>query len=285
MVAVLRSDLVCSYADRCCHDLDVGDDAGLVVHQFFDVSNRCECSGKHQKMPAFLLCLPRGCSLPSQSASWFRDFRGVRIFTEPRHWLIQTVGLSLWAIAWTFISALLHRRDVVEEDVPAGHVALQKSSGADIASQPLQTGMPPLQTDRWRWLVSAYPRVDQVVLHVWSLFFGGLLVTSLANGSFAELFREGTIWFSLASEQNWVMVALATLSLAMLFLFVEQPTEFKAAAIIVLWTLAWAIGAMQFEASMFIRIGVALAVTLGRFGCGGVDRIAAIGFAGVGEVS
>ena len=179
--------------------------------------------------------------------------------TQPRHWLIQIIGLSLWAIAWTFVSAALHGNDdasvVVSSEADQSDVANGETADSSIR--------PRAKRSRFHWLVSSYPRVDQVVLPGLVLVCCGLIVTSLTAGVCLELSKAATLWFSLASEQNWVFVALASLSLAMIFLFVEQPTEFKAASIIVLWMVVWASGAFPFESSQSIASAIRWLLPLG----------------------
>ncbi len=141
-------------------------------------------------------------------------FEWCPIYQYPRHWLIQAIGLSAWAILWTLISVIVYR------------------------------------TKKQQWLVSASPRVDQVILYGLVLVVGGLIAFDLAGGTAVELYADVQPFsLSLADNQVWVWAALAATGLAVLLMILEQPIPVKGAALIILWMSAWAFGAIPFEAS------------------------------------
>lgn len=133
---------------------------------------------------------------------------------EPRFWIIQMIGFSIWVAIWTIVAELLRRND------------------------------------EFSWLVYASPRVDQIVGLMLVIGLAGLITTGLYNGVTSELFKNvGQIEFSLAIQQPWVVAAIIAISAALVLSFIELPTRLKGVAAIVVWMLACAFAASLFENS------------------------------------
>ncbi len=60
-------------------------------------------------------------------------------YTQPRHWLIQTIGLSLWSIGWTITSVVIHRRSVAKRRI-SGRTARQKFRLAGFGLSAVRSG-------------------------------------------------------------------------------------------------------------------------------------------------
>ena len=134
-------------------------------------------------------------------------------YSEPGHWLIQSIALSAWAIVWTSLAMVLN------------------------------------SSKNLRGLVASHPRVDQVVLFGLVAVVTCLIGASVAGGAQIELFKNGVSIFSLAQDQTLVWSALAAVVLAIMWSLIERPTPLHGAALILLVLFGGAAGSLPFEES------------------------------------
>ena len=186
------------------------------------------------------------------------------LFT-PGHWMAQVVGLACWVIFWTLTASIIKRTDKgdAKQDIKQGAksaLGVSQLVGAEeeVAEEEKVSSV------RWSWLVSAYPRVDQVVAHLLVVIVGAVIAVSLFGGTAIELFKNVDVSnFSLVDDPKWVFAALAAVIVSMLLLTIEQPTVFKGAALVVLWILVWSSGAIPFESSKSMASAIRWLVPIG----------------------
>ena len=141
---------------------------------------------------------------------------------NPRHWLVQLIGLSAWSLVWTCFSNLVRK------------------------------------SPWWKWLEGSRAKVDQIVLFLMVFAIGGVVLDLLITGSILELMDSYSLEsrFGLDDSPTWVVATVFSIGAAMLASLVARPTVYKGAAMISLWFLAWAMGAEPFGDSKSVASAI-----------------------------
>jgi hypothetical protein len=130
-----------------------------------------------------------------------------------RHLMLQSVALSIWAAAWTILSLILPR-----------------FSSAN-------------------WIVSALPRVDQVVMPHLVCLMAGFFIGAMVDMAQLELFANVTQIRSIEPDWRWVIYSVAAMWLTVLLMTFQHPSWVKGLSLIALWFVSWGLLAQNFEAS------------------------------------
>ena len=125
-----------------------------------------------------------------------------------RFWLIQGIAVSLWAIVTQLVVWVLEKR----------------------------SSLKPWVAFDWR--------VESWVIHAVVLAAVGLIGSALIGGSASELFKDaGHAWVSLGGDRNWGFAFLLAVFSGLLISALRRPLEVTGGAIVLVWFLAWGIGA------------------------------------------
>ncbi len=127
------------------------------------------------------------------------------------HVFYEIIALSVWAAIWTVLA-----------------IALPKAG-------------------RLKWLVSAMPRVEQVVVPYVVVFGTGILAAGLFDASLLELFRSRPALPGLLSVSNLATVALVAMWSTVLFMTFQKTGWIKGVCLTLLWIITWCFGAAWFE--------------------------------------
>ena len=148
-------------------------------------------------------------------------------FSNPRHFLIQSVALSVWFLIWLIASW-----------------ALTKSPSFRF-----------LETERYLTVVIGTGLTALLVAFV------GL---SLAFESGVELYQNAAApLYSVASEPGWTFAACLALVLALLLAAFKEPVRILGAAFVTVWSLAWAAGAFYLADEKAVATGMRWLIPIG----------------------
>ena len=161
-------------------------------------------------------------------------FEVVPRLSSPNHWLLQSIGLAIWASVWTIGMTILNTRLAV---MKMNHLA---------------------------WLRQNKYRVELWVLSGIAVAVLGLLAMRLFSGSIQELSRNVDGLGGVDSlGMAWAYASLVALAVGFLVSSLEKPTVLKGAALIMFWLFAWAVGSDLFADSKSVASGIRWLLPLG----------------------
>ncbi|MFT7630637.1 MAG: hypothetical protein ACI87E_001644, partial [Mariniblastus sp.] len=132
------------------------------------------------------------------------------------HWLVQLMALSAWSVLWSVLLGVFAKRS------------------------------------RFKWICDSNLKADQAVLFAGVFAIAILAFDTLAPLVAQELSSDST-WvskFEMAGSSTRATITLGTLAIAVVVSLVVAPTGTKGLALIVIWLLAWAVGADRFGESI-----------------------------------
>jgi hypothetical protein len=146
-----------------------------------------------------------------------------------KHWLLHLIGLSVWSIAWSIVQAFVVRRP------------------------------------RLNWLLASNLKADQFVLFLLIFAIGGFACDILLPAAMAELSANSPLAsvFDLRESPSWIVGSIASITVAVLVSLVVQPNAKKGMALIAIWMLAWATGAIPFADSKSVASAIRWMLSIG----------------------